>query len=258
MRLAAAVRHDGSLLRFPSVSAGVSKKIPNHVLIVDDDERLCEMLARYLAQHGYQVSCRHTAREGLAEQRRLRPDAIILDLMLPDGDGLDVCTQLRASSAVPIIMLTARGDSTDRVVGLELGADDYLPKPFDPRELLARLRTVLRRGTAPANPLLRFGRLEIDREARQVRVDGKPCALTGYQFDILLALAERAGRVVSRNQLLDAVAGRAGEAFDRTIDVHVSNIRAAIEDDAKHPKRILTLRGVGYLFPRAQDEEQAP
>ncbi len=115
---------------------------------------------------------------------------------------------------------------------------------------------MLRRGTAPANPLLRFGRLEIDRGARQVRVDGQICTLTGHQFDLLLALAERAGRVVTRDQLLEAVAGRAGEAFDRTIDVHISNIRAVIEDDAKHPKRILTLRGVGYLFARAQDEEE--
>ncbi len=238
------------------MSAAVSKKLATQVLLVDDDERLCAMLAQYLSQHGYQVSCRHTVREALADQRRLQPDAIILDLMLPDGDGLEVCTRLRASSAVPIIMLTARGDSTDRVIGLELGADDYLPKPFDPRELLARLRTVLRRGTAPANPLLRFGRLEIDRGARQVRVDGQICTLTGHQFDLLLALAERAGRVVTRDQLLEAVAGRAGEAFDRTIDVHISNIRAVIEDDAKHPKRILTLRGVGYLFARAQDEEE--
>jgi len=234
----------------------VQKTIPNQVLIVDDDQRLCDMLAQYLSQNGYSVTCRYTAHEGLAEQRRLQPDAIILDLMLPDGDGLDVCTRLRASSAVPIIMLTARGDSTDRVVGLELGADDYLPKPFNPRELLARLRTVLRRHTVPARPTLRFGRLEIDHEARQVRVDGQTRALTGYQFDILLALAERAGRVVSRNQLLDAVAGRATEAFDRSIDVHISNIRAAIEDDARHPKRVLTLRGVGYLFARTQDEEE--
>ncbi|MDR3419420.1 MAG: response regulator transcription factor [Nevskia sp.] len=228
------------------------------VLIVDDDERLCGMLAQYLGQHGYHVSRCHTAQAGLAEQRRLRPDAIILDLMLPDGDGLEVCTRLRASCAVPIIMLTARGDCTDRVIGLELGADDYLPKPFEPRELLARLRTVLRRGAAPASPVLRFGRLEIDREARQVRVDGRQRALTGYQFDILLALAERAGRVVTRNQLLDAVAGRGADTFDRTIDVHISGIRAAVEDDPKHPKRILTLRGVGYLLARSQDEEAAP
>jgi DNA-binding response OmpR family regulator len=156
---------------------------------------------------------------------------------------------------LPILMLTARGAERDRVHGLELGADDYLPKPFDPRELLARLRTVLRRGAATVNPVLRFGRLEIDREARQVRVDGQPRPLTGHQFDILLALAERAGRVVSRGQLLEVVAGRGAEAFDRSIDVHVSNIRAAIEDNPKQPRRILTLRGAGYLFTRVQDED---
>jgi DNA-binding response OmpR family regulator len=228
--------------------------VSKHVLIIDDDERLCEMLGQYLAQGGYRVTARHTIADGLREQRLAAPDAIILDLMLPDGSGLDLCTRLRESTGVPIIMLTARGEATDRVVGLELGADDYLPKPFDPRELLARLRTVLRRGAAPVNPVLRFGRLEIDRESRQVRVDGEPRALTGYQFDLLVALAERAGRVVSRAQLLDTVAGRAQDAFDRSIDVHVSHLRAAIEDNPKQPKRILTLRGAGYLFARVQDD----
>lgn len=228
------------------------------ILIIDDDVRLCGMLQQYLSQSGYRVTCRHTASEGLVEQRRGSPDAIILDLMLPDGSGLDVCTKLRQSTGVPILMLTARGEPTDRVVGLELGADDYVPKPFDPRELLARLRTVLRRGAAPANPVLRSGRLEIDREAREVRLDGQARSLTSYQFDILLALAERAGRVVSRNQLLEAVSGRGMDAFDRTIDVHVSHIRAAIEDDPKQPKRIITLRGAGYLFTRVQDDGSAP
>jgi DNA-binding response OmpR family regulator len=228
--------------------------VSKHLLIIDDDERLCRMLEEYFSQHGYRVTSRHTIREGLAEQRRASPDAVILDLMLPDGSGLDACTQLRESSGVPLIMLTARGEPTDRVVGLELGADDYLSKPFDPRELLARVRTVLRRGTAPVNPVLRFGRLEIDKESRQVRVDGQVRPLTGYQFDLLVALAERAGRVVSRSQLLDCVAGRALETFDRTVDVHISSIRAAIEDDARQPRRILTMRGVGYLFARTQDD----
>jgi DNA-binding response OmpR family regulator len=232
--------------------------VSQRILIIDDDARLCAMLEQYLSQAGYQVTSRHTAGDGLAEQRRASPDAIILDLMLPDGSGLDVCTRLRAVTGVPILMLTARGEPTDRVVGLELGADDYLPKPFDPRELLARLRTVLRRGAATVNPMLRFGRLEIDREARQVRVDGQPRPLTGHQFDILLALAERAGRVVSRGQLLEVVAGRGAEAFDRSIDVHVSNIRAAIEDNPKQPRRILTLRGAGYLFTRVQDDGATP
>jgi len=228
--------------------------MPQHLLIIDDDRRLCAMLEQYLAQGGYQVSSRHTAEEGLVAQRRLSPDAVILDLMLPDASGLDVCTRLRQAGNVPIIMLTARGEPTDRVVGLELGADDYLPKPFDPRELLARIRTVLRRGTARTDPSLRFGRLEIDREARQVRIDGEVRPLTGHQFDVLLVLAERAGRVVSRNQLLDALGRRSTDAFDRTIDVHVSNLRAAIEDDPKSPRRILTMRGAGYLFTRVQDE----
>jgi DNA-binding response OmpR family regulator len=153
-------------------------------------------------------------------------------------------------------MLTAKGDPFDRVVGLELGADDYVPKPFEPRELLARLRAVLRRpalaGTGGAEPL-RFGRLEVDREARQVRIDGEARALTSYQFDLLLVLAERAGRVLSRDQLLDAVRGETLEPFDRSIDVHISRLRAAIEDDPKQPRRILTLRGTGYVFARLQD-----
>ena len=244
-------RQSGSI----SFSQSARGAVPQRILIIDDDQRLCAMLEQYLGQSGFEVLSRHTAAEGLAEQRRSQPDVIILDIMLPDASGLDVCTRLRESTTAPVVMLTARGESTDRVVGLELGADDYMPKPFDPRELLARVRTVLRRGKPLATPVLRFGRLEIDREARQVRLGGEPCTLTGYQFDILLALADRAGRVVSRNQLLDAIAGRAMEAFDRTIDVHISHIRAAIEDDPKHPKRILTFRGVGYLFARAQDDE---
>src|SRR5262249_48668925 len=150
-------------------------------------------------------------------------DAVLLDVMLPDVDGFDVCRRLRASSDVPILMLTARGDEADRVVGLELGADDYLPKPFSPRELVARLRAVLPRRAAPRDAkLLRFGRLEIDRDARVARVDGVARALTGHQFDLLVALAERAGRVLSRDALLECVRGDALDAFDRSIDVHVS------------------------------------
>jgi DNA-binding response OmpR family regulator len=151
-------------------------------------------------------------------------------------------------------MLTARGDPLDRVVGLELGADDYLPKPFEPRELLARLRAILRRSrdTVPAD-VLRFGRLEIDRAARQVRVDGREAPLTGFQYTLLLALAERAGRVLSRDALMDLTRRSALEEFDRSIDVHISRIRAAIEDDPKKPRRILTVRGAGYVFAREQD-----
>jgi DNA-binding response OmpR family regulator len=175
--------------------------------------------------------------------------------MLPDMDGLDVCREVRAKSDTPVLMLTARGDAADRIVGLELGADDYLPKPFQPRELLARLRAILRRGKgrSAASKPLRFGRLEIDRDARAVRVDGEARSLTAYQLALLLALAENAGRVLSRDSLMDLVKGEPLEAFDRSIDVHVSRIRAVIEDDPKKPRRIVTVRGAGYVFAKAQD-----
>jgi DNA-binding response OmpR family regulator len=174
--------------------------------------------------------------------------------MLPDMDGLELCRQLRAKSDLPLLMLTARGDAADRIVGLEIGADDYLPKPFQPRELLARLRAILRRGKGAAAAMrLRFGSLEIDRDARSVSVDGKACSLTGYQFALLVALAENAGRVLSREALMDFVKGEPLEAFDRSIDVHVSRIRAAIEDDPRKPRRVITVRGAGYVFAKAQD-----
>jgi two-component system, OmpR family, phosphate regulon response regulator OmpR len=180
----------------------------------------------------------------------------VLDLMLPDMDGLDVCRQVRSSSDTPILMLTGRGDAIDRIVGLELGADDYLPKPFEPRELLARLRAILRRrvrGSQSSDQVLHFGRLEIDVGGRAVRLDGAACELTGYQFDLLLALAHEAGHVLSRDALMDLVKGQHLEAFDRSIDVHMSRIRAAIEDDPKKPRRVITVRGAGYVFARAQD-----
>jgi len=177
--------------------------------------------------------------------------------MLPDGDGFDMCREVRANSDIPILMLTARGDETDRIVGLEIGADDYLPKPFNPRELLARLHAILRRRHSPhamRTRVLRFGRLEIDRDARTVRVDNEIKAITGFQFDLLIAFAESAGKVLSREALMDRVRGEELEAFDRSIDVHISRIRSAIEDDAKHPRRIITVRGAGYVFARVQDE----
>jgi DNA-binding response OmpR family regulator len=185
---------------------------------------------------------------------------VILDLMLPDMDGLEVCRRIRALPSglarVPVLMLTAKGDAMDRIIGLEIGADDYLPKPFEPRELLARIRAVLRRrgeSPQPDHVSLRFGALEIDRDARSVCVQGVPCELTSYQFDLLLTLAERAGRVLTRDQIMEAVRGRELDAFDRSIDVHMGRIRAAIETDPKAPKRILTVRGVGYVFARQQD-----
>jgi two-component system, OmpR family, phosphate regulon response regulator OmpR len=228
------------------------------VLIIDDDSKLAEMLVEYLNARGFRAEWRGDAHRGTLRLREHGADAVVLDVMLPDADGFEVCRRLRAESDVPILMLTARGEPTDRIVGLELGADDYLPKPFDPRELLARLRAILRRRTAPpAGGILRFGRLEIDAGARVVRRDGEPRALTSYQFDILLALAHSAGRALSRDALLERLKGESLEAFDRSIDVHVSRIRAAIEDDPKHPKRILTLRGVGYMFARAAGDDEA-
>jgi two-component system phosphate regulon response regulator OmpR len=225
------------------------------ILVVEDDPRLAEMLLEYLGGAGFRV---RDAATGAAAMKCIDDDvydAIVLDLMLPDMDGLEHCRKLRTHSDVPILMLTARGDATDRIVGLELGADDYLPKPFQPRELLARLRAILRRrgnGSFVERPVC-FGRLEIDRAGRMSRLDGEPCALTSYQFALLSALAQNAGRVLSRDTLLDLIKGEPFEAFDRSIDVHISRIRAAIEDDPKHPRRIITVRGVGYVFAKAQD-----
>ena len=224
------------------------------VLLIEDDGRLAEMVSEYLGEAGFRVAVAAEGRAGLERLTREPYDALVLDLMLPDMDGLEVCRQLRPKSDIPVLMLTARGEAMDRVVGLEIGADDYLPKPFEPRELLARLRAILRRRQpgGPANAL-RFGRLEIDRDARIVRVDGAERSLTSHQFALLAALAEKAGRVLSRDALMDLVKGEPLEAFDRSIDVHISRIRAAIEDDPKRPRRILTVRGAGYVFAKQQD-----
>ncbi len=231
------------------------------ILLVDDDPRLAEMVSEYLGAAGYRVTIAADGRAGLERLSRAPFDVMVLDLMLPDMDGLEVCRQVRASAAgaaeIPILMLTARGDAMDRVVGLELGADDYLPKPFEPRELLARLRALLRRrrsgGSNSAADVLRFGRLEIDRGAREARLDGEARPLTAYQFALLEALAGHAGRVLSREAIMDLVKGELLEAYDRSIDVHVSRIRQAIEDDPKKPRRIITVRGAGYVFAKAQD-----
>jgi DNA-binding response OmpR family regulator len=229
--------------------------VGERLLLIEDDSRLAEMVGEYLGKAGFHVIHAENGTRGLALHGREPVDAVILDLMLPDTDGLEICRQIRARSDSPILMLTARGDPMDRVVGLEMGADDYLPKPFEPRELLARLRAILRRRRAgpTQSDVLRYGRLEIDRGSREVRLDGSPRPLTGYQFALLLALAERAGRVMSRDALMDLVKGEAIEAFDRSIDVHVSRIRAAIEDDPRKPRRVITVRGMGYVFAKAQD-----
>jgi two-component system phosphate regulon response regulator OmpR len=236
-----------------------------HLLMIEDDDRLARMVVEYLAQSGFLVHHAAQAQTGLALLQATggepAPQLVILDLMLPDMDGLEVCRRIRAlpgaSGQIPILMLTAKGDPMDRIIGLEMGADDYLPKPFEPRELLARIRAILRRrveGHEPAaGSRMTFGSLQLDRDARTVTVDGQACDLTSYQFDLLVALAERAGRVLTRDHIMEAVRGRELEAFDRSIDVHMGRIRAAIETDPKNPKRILTVRGVGYVFARQQD-----
>jgi DNA-binding response OmpR family regulator len=224
------------------------------ILLVEDDARLAEMLSEYLGGAGFRVVIAARGDGAIEHLAATEFAAVVLDLTLPDMDGLDICRQLRAKSDTPVLMLTARGDATDRIVGLELGADDYLPKPFQPRELLARLRAILRRrGGGTVDKPLHFGRLEIDRGAHAVRVDGETRELTSYQFNLLVALAQNAGRVLSRESLMDLVKGEQLEAFDRSIDVHVSRIRAAIEDDAKAPRRIITVRGAGYVFAKVQD-----
>jgi DNA-binding response OmpR family regulator len=231
------------------------------LLLVDDDTRLTAMVGDYLRGAGYAVDTAGSLAAGRERLRHEAYDALVLDLMLPDGDGLDLTRELRADARtrrLPLLMLTARGEPTDRIVGLELGADDYLPKPFEPRELLARVKALLRRASPEpmSDDVLRFGRLEIDLGARKARLDGRECDLTGHQFDLLVVLAQSPGRVLSRDQIMDALKGHPMEAFDRSIDVHVSRIRAVIEDDPKNPRRVLTVRGVGYVFARKQDDDQ--
>jgi two-component system phosphate regulon response regulator OmpR len=231
------------------------------LLLIDDDARLTAMVSDYLRANGHEVDVAGTLAAGRERLRLGQYDALVLDLMLPDGDGLDLTRELRADARLrrlPLLMLTARGEPLDRVLGLELGADDYLAKPFEPRELLARIKALLRRAQPEplSDEVLRFGRLEIDLGARQARIDGRACDLTGHQFDLLVVLAQGAGRVLSRDQIMDSLKGHPMEAFDRSIDVHVSRIRACIEDDPKLPKRVLTVRGSGYVFARKQDADE--
>jgi two-component system, OmpR family, phosphate regulon response regulator OmpR len=224
------------------------------ILLVEDDPRLADMLLEYLGQAGFNVTLAALGAVALEKLDAAAYDAVVLDLMLPDMDGLDVCRQLRARHDTPVLMLTARGDAVDRIVGLELGADDYLPKPFEPRELVARLRAIMRRrARGTADETSHFGRLELDTAAREARLNGKRCELTGYQFDLLVALAKNPGRVLSREFLMDQVKGEEFESFDRSIDVHISRIRAVIEDNPKKPRRIITVRAAGYVFAKAQD-----
>jgi DNA-binding response OmpR family regulator len=226
------------------------------LLMIDDDEKLVALVREYLEPHGFEVAAAHDGDAGAAAVLAAEPDLVILDLMLPGMDGLEVCRRLRPASRVPILMLTARGDDTDRIVGLEMGADDYLPKPFNPRELLARIRAVLRRSggeePAAAPPVLKAGPVVIDAGARTVEVRGRRVDLTTAEFDILRALAANAGRVLSRDRLLEEVHGQGWAAYDRSVDVHVSRIRQKIEDDPRRPALLKTVRGAGYQLARTE------
>jgi DNA-binding response OmpR family regulator len=222
-----------------------------HVLLVEDDRKLADLTREYLTGHGVVVTHLADGKAALDEALRNRFDAVLLDLMLPGLDGLAVCRELRGRSDVPILVITARGEEADRVMGLEMGADDYLAKPFSPRELLARLRAVTRRAKGRAGPstaTIRVGGLAVDPAARRAVLDGRELALTGYEFDLLRALVERAGRVLTREQLMEFAKGSAEEAFDRSIDVHVSRLRQKMGDDPKRPRLIKTVRGAGYLL----------
>ena len=221
------------------------------VLLVDDDQRLQELLASYLGQNGVQVVGALDGPRGLAALDGGGFDAVLLDVMMPGMDGLEVCRRLRAKSQVPILMLTAKGDEADRVVGLELGADDYIAKPFSPRELLARLRAVLRRASpAVVSEQLTAGEIQLDVGTREVHIAGRPAELTGLEFDILAALVRRAGRVVPRDALLQE-AGRGDLVVgERTVDVHISHLRQKLGDDPRSPRKIKTVRGVGYVLTK--------
>ena len=221
------------------------------VLLIDDDRRLFDLLQTYLRQYSVDLTHAPDGPRGLAALESSDYDAVLVDVMMPGMDGLEVCKRIRAKSSVPVIMLTAKGDETDRVVGLELGADDYVAKPFGPRELLARLRAVLRRAHPEAvSEHLQVGQIEIDVPARAVRVAGKAAELTGIEFDILLALVRRAGRVVPRDALM-AEAGRVDVTVsERTVDVHISHLRQKLGDDSRVPKLIKTVRGVGYVLAK--------
>ena len=219
------------------------------LLLIDDDARLSAMVGDYLGAAGYAVVSAGSLAAGRRHLQAESFDALVLDLMLPDGDGLELCSEVRASPrtrGLPLLMLTARGEALDRIVGHE----------FEPRELLARIKALLRRAQPQSgDEVLRFGRLEIDLGERVARLDGKPCDLTGHQFDLLVVLAQSPGRVLSRDQIMDSLKGHPLESFDRSIDVHISRIRAVIEDDPKTPRRVLTVRGAGYVFARKQDAE---
>jgi len=233
------------------MTATTSDDTITYLLMVEDDERLAELTARYLEHHGIKVTRVTNGREAITVATQGSFDLVLLDLMLPGCDGLEVCRALRAKVDVPIIMVTARADESDRVLGLELGADDYVSKPFSSRELLARVRAHVRRSRGRVGPkpsLLRAGRIEVDPGGLRASIDGKPLQLTGYEFALLRALVECAGRVLSRDQLLAMTHRDADAVFDRSIDGHISRLRQKLGDDSRRPTILKTIRGAGYAL----------
>ena len=224
------------------------------VLVIDDDRKLCRLLSEYLGTAGFEVLTAHGAEDGLALERARHPDVVVLDVMLPGMDGFEVCRHLRRASSVPIIMLTARGEVTDRVVGLELGADDYVPKPFEPRELVARIHAILRRGRVQEE-VWSFGALRVDPERRAAYLRDELLPLTTAEFDLLELLIRSRGRVLTRSSILDGVKGESWDAFDRSIDVLVSRLRQKLGDDPRRPRYVRTVRGTGYAFVGVPEDE---
>ena len=225
------------------------------LLVIDDDKKLCRLIRDYLEPMGYEVESAHTGPDGLEMAQASRHQVIILDVMLPGMDGFEVLKQLRRTSDVPVLMLTSRGEEPDRIVGLEIGADDYLPKTFSTRELLARLRAVTRRATRTAasappegEPELVVGKLRVNPAARVALLDDQALTLTPVEFDLLAALARARGRVKSREQLIEEIRARNYDVFDRSIDVHISTLRRKLGDDAKEPRFIRTVRSAGYML----------
>lgn len=231
------------------MSAPMSTGNSAHVLIIDDDEELDLLLTEYLGRFGFTVETATHPEQGLRMLQRATPDILILDVMLPDQDGFAVCRRVRQSSNVPVLMLTARGEVSDRILGLELGADDYLPKPFEPRELVARISAVLRRRHPDAPPdLLRVGELTLNCSALTATLGKQPIALTSAEFSLLELLVRSAGRVLSRERIMEATRGVDWESFDRSVDVLISRLRHKLEDDPKSPRFIKTVWGRGYTF----------
>jgi len=243
----------------PRTDSSSDSLIP--VLLVDDDVKLCRLIREYLEPLGYVVTAVHTGPDGLEAAANGQFSAVILDVMLPGMNGFDVLRNLRAKSNVPVLMLTGRGEEADRIVGLELGADDYLPKTFSTRELLARLRATIRRSSVfsaqaeAREPEVVVGELRIDPEGHQAALGGQPLVLTAIEYDLLLSLAKAAGRVRTREQLLNEVADRNFDVFDRSIDVHISSLRKKLGDDSRSPRFIITVRSTGYMMRKPEPEE---